>query len=501
MIEKLKTKKGMLLTLLAVAALWVAMSIPHWLRVLQAAQTYLYGYSLVTMGITKDVMSAPAVMQLPPDKRRLGAGPINRFSHVRSFPDHTFKDVVAPNADTLYSIAWLDLSAGPLVLQMPDMQGRWVLMEVLDAWTNAHASLGTRQYGGGKRDYLITGPGWQGSVPEGMVHVASPTRIGWIIGRTYTKNASDFENVHRVQNQYLLEPLHADSAAKTNPPATTVVADTPVDILTPPVRQLARMDAKTFYTRLAALMVDNPPAAADADMLKKLERIGVKPGHPFQWHALDGSTQTALAEGLELGRAFFEGFAPGTQGTLQVPPWKVKLMAMVAERARHSALAPVNGWGVSMKLGDYGTNYTLRALTTLIGLGANVAADAVYPVTTVDADAAPLDGNNRYVLHFGKNEIPPAGAFWSLSLYDKESFFADNPIRRYAIGDRDALTFNPDGSLDLWLQADAPDEARKPNWLPTPKGPFRLMLRIYDPKPEVLSRQWAPPAVRRTGNN
>ena len=495
MLERFRTKKSMALAMVSVFVLWLALSVPHWVRVVHSMQIYLYGYSLVTMGLTKEVMSDPSVMDISPEKRKPGAGPINQFSHVRKFPDHTFKDVVAPNADTLYSIAWLDLSTGPQVLHMPDMQGRWVLMEVLDAWTNAYASLGVRQYGGGKRDYLITGPGWTGAVPEGMTHVQSPTRIGWIIGRSYTRNEADFANVHRFQDQYRLEPLGGMSQALAKAPAS----GSKVDITTPPVRQLAAMDARTFYTRLLALMQDNHPAAEDGPMLEKMARFGLKPGAALDWDALDASTRADLDTGLELSRGLFEGFAPGTQGELRLTPLQTKVMEFAAKQLRKSAMDPVNGWNISLKLGMYGTNYPLRALVTLIGLGANVAADAVYPMTTTDSDNAVLDGKNRYVLHFNKDEIPPGAAFWSLSMYDNESFFVDNPIRRYAIGDRDSLKFNADGSLDLWIQADAPEESKMSNWLPAAKGTFRLMLRIYDPKPQVLNRQWKPPAPKIVG--
>jgi hypothetical protein len=494
MLEKLKTTKGVLLAVLVGLLLWTVSATPHWIRVIQAVQVYLYGYPLVIMGVTKDVTTAPEVMQVPVEKRKLGAGIVNQFSHIRKFPDHSFKDVVAPNADTLYSTAWLDLSKGPQVLRMPDMHGRWVLMEVMDAWTNAYASLGTRQYGGGKRDYLITGPDWRGEVPNGMTHVKSPTNMGWILGRTYTKNEADYPNVHRFQNQYLLEPFKEANTTSTEP---SPVRNVPVDIVTPPVRQMAALDAKSFYTRLTQLMVNNRPDENDASILRKLERFGIKVGEPLQWDAIDASAKAELEEGLELSRGFFEGFAPGTQGELHLSPFTKSVVDFLAKRIRSTALAPVNGWGISMNLGMYGTNYPLRALVSLIGLGANVADDALYPVTTIDADGVTLDGKNRYVLHFSKDEVPPAAAFWSLSMYDNESFFVDNAIRRYAIGDRDTLKFNADGSLDLWIQKDMPEDAKRSNWLPAAQGPFRLMLRLYDPKPVVLNGQWKPPAVQK----
>ena len=493
--SKTKTLNGrrIAIALLAVIVVWLVASVPHWLRVFHAVQTYIYGYPLVTMGITKDVMTAPELQLIPSEKRKLGAGAANQFSHVRRFPDPHFKEVVAPNADTLYSIAWLDLSAGPLVLHMPDMHGRWVLMEVLDGWTNAYASLGTRQYGGGPRDYLITGPGWQGTVPTGMVHVASPTRIGWIIGRTYTRDEVDFASVHRVQDQYLLEPFQPDARpAPTSPQALSTSAR--VDVSTPPVRQLARMDARTFYTHLMTLLVDNPPTSGDGAMLRNMQDFGLTVSSSWRWDALDPQAQATLQEGLEISRGLLEGFAPGTQGEIHLSAFSTRALALVAHRLRNAALQPVNGWGISTRIGVYGTNYPLRALVTLLGLGANIAADAVYPITTTDANGDGLDGHKRYVLHFTREQIPPAAAFWSLTMYDSESFFVDNPIHRYAIGDRNPLKFNDDGSLDIWLQSEPPGAGKLENWLPAPVTPFRLMMRLYDPKPEVLNGQWKPPA-------
>ena len=500
MVTRLKTPRGAALVLLCALLLWLGTLVPQGLRLYRAVQVYLYGYPLVTMGVTRDLMSSPQAQALPPGQRKPGVGPVNHFTHVRRFPDHHFRDVVAPNADTLYSIAWLDLSAGPLVLHLPDMQGRWVLMEVLDAWTNAYASLGTRQYGGAARDYFITGPLWHGTVPEGMTHVASPTRMGWIIGRTYTRNQADFENVHRFQDQYTLTPLQVPQPAG----AQTATASSPgsenttgVDVHTPPVRQLAAMDAQAFYTRLLSLMQDNPAAAADAAMLQTMRDFGLVPGTVLVWNALSEANRADLQLGLNLARGLLEGFAPHTQGELHLTDLQTTATTWLAAQLRKRSMQPVNGWNIPLNLGQYGNNYPLRAFAALLGLGANVAADAVYAITTTDADKAPLDGSQSYGLHFARHELPPAGAFWSLSMYDSEGFFIDNPIGRYAIGDRDALQFNADGSLDLRIQSTAPDGLQQANWLPAPRGAFRLVLRIYDPKPEVLSQQWKPPAPRR----
>lgn len=486
------TPQRMVLVLLLAAVGWLGLSVPHWVRVAQAAQLYLYGYPLVMMGVTKDVMTTPLAAGLSESERKEGSGPVNQLFHVARFPDHTFRDVVAPNADTLYSIAWLDLREGPLVLHMPDMQGRWVLMQVLDAWTNAFASLGTRAYGGAPRSYLFTGPGWSGSVPQGMVHVPSPTRIAWMIGRTYTRDEADFPNVHRLQAQYRLEPF----GPRATVTFTADKAPSPDPGLSP-LQQVARMDAAAFYARLLPLMAQNPPPDADRTIIDRMTQLGLTPGAPWRWDALRPQDQRDLREGMEWARGLFDAFAPGSQGTVGLTQTHKAVLEWAAVRIRKAAMNSVNGWAIPLELGSYGTDYPLRALTALLGLGANRAVDAVYPSTTVDAQGEGLDGRHRYRLHFSAAEIPPASAFWSLSMYDSQTFFVDNPIRRYVIGDRDALKTNADGSLDIWLQHDAPHPQQQSNWLPAPAGPFKLYLRIYDPKPEVLDGTWKPPAVQR----
>ncbi|WP_259460877.1 DUF1254 domain-containing protein [Paraburkholderia sp. BL23I1N1] len=462
----------------------------------RGVQAYLYGYPLVSMDVTRQVMTAPQVARVPGARLRLGAGPINQFTHVGEFPDPTFKDVVAPNADTLYSIAWLDLKAEPLVLSMPDMHGRWVLMEVLDAWTNAYASLGTRQYGGGPRQYLITGPGWTGTVPAGMIQIKSPTNMNWIIGRTYTKDAADFAPVHALQVQYRLTTLSKflNQPIAVDPAHATGGA---VDTTTPVLTQVARLNTREFFSRLAALMGDNPPSPSDKAMVDLLGRLGIVTAQPFAWDRLDAATRNGLEDAVWFVRALFEARSPGTQG-----PTDTNRVQEAFFRWANAAMSKVmlnshNGWLVPLNLGRYGTNYALRAMVTLVGLGANVPEDAVYPSTAVDEGGHPLDGINRYQLHFERNALPPARTFWSLTMYDSKGFFVENPIRRYAIGDRNGLHFNQDGSLDLWIQRQQPETERSSNWLPAPAGPFKLYMRIYDPKPEVLENRWVPPVIQR----
>ena len=480
-------KRVLLALLLAVLAIG-AWKGPRWLAFGRGLQAYLYGYPLVTSDVTRQVLTAPGI------KKRLGAGPINQFNHARVFPDYHFRDVVAPNADTLYSIAWMDLTAEPLVLHQPDMGDRYVLFGLLDAWSNSR-SLGTRLYGHGPVDYAIVGPGWQGSLPPGLKRIDMPTQMAWFIVRTGTAGKADYDAVHAIQDQYSLKPLsrYGKPDVETHEDARPV--DPALDLTTPVVTQVARMDAVHYFDRMARLMRANPPAAADAPMVDKLASLGIVPGQPFEPGNLSEAQRAGLDDAAWFAKAMFEARDPGTQGRLEetsVQRWFFDRLNTTMNRV---LLNQHNGWIVPLNLGDYHTHYALRALVTLLGFGANPPDDAVYPKTFVDAQGQPLDGSQRYVLHFDKAQIPPASAFWSLTMYDEASFFIDNPLQRYAIGDRDKLHFNADGSLDLIIQHDLPSDTA--NWLPAPKGHFALMLRLYNPRPEVIDGRWVPPAVQK----
>jgi hypothetical protein len=479
-----------------VVAVAVLVKLPYLLAFERGVQAYLYGYPLITMEVTKQAMTGPQPALAPGGHRRSGFGLINQFIHVPAFPDPAFKDVVAPNADTLYSVAWLDLKAEPMVLSMPEMHGRWVLMEVLDAWTNAYASLGTRQYGGAPRKYLVTGPDWTGEVPQGMVWIKSPTNMNWVIGRTYTRNEGDFPAVHALQAQYQLTPLSKYLHPSLDV-ATRGSSGPAIDTATPVVTQIARFDAKEYFSRMAMAMADNPPSSADAPMMKTLKHLGIEPGKPLAWDQLGAATRDGMGDAVWLVRGLLEARSPGTQGQTDTNVLQATLFKWANSAIDKAELNAHNGWLVPLNLGRYGTHYALRALVSLVGFGANAAEDAAYPFTVVDSNGDQLVGLNRYVLHFNRDQIPPAKAFWSLTLYDEKGFFVENPIKRYVIGDRHDLHFNADGSLDLWIQHAQPggDEAR--NWLPAPSGRFKLILRLYDPKPDVLDQRWVPPAVRK----
>jgi hypothetical protein len=425
-----------------------------------AADAFVFGYPLVLMDVTRVVS-----MAAPPEGG--AAARANEFVNVRAFPDASFTSVVSPNADTLYSAAWLDLASGPVMLEVPDSGGRYYLLPMMSGWTDVFASPGTRTTGGGKKTFAITGPGWHGELPADADEIRSPTAMVWLLGRTQTNGTADYENVHQFQDALLLVPLSAPDGGEP-PPAPD--PDPGIDVTTPPPDQVAAMDAGTFFGRLAALMVDNPPADADAPAMARFAAIGLTPG--------------AFEPGGDLAAALDAGVKDG-------------LARITALRDRPDQA--VNGWSIPRDLGSYGTDYEQRAFVAMFGLGANLPEDAIYPHTTVDGDGQPLTGTHRYIVHFEPGKTPPARAFWSLTMYNERQYFASNPIDRYAIGDRDALALNSDGSLDLWLQHETPGPEHEPNWLPTPQGSFNLILRVYWPEQELIDGTWEPPPVTNLG--
>jgi hypothetical protein len=343
---------------------------------------------------------------------------------------------------------------------------------MLSGWTDVFQAPGKRTTGTKVQKYAITGPGWTGTLPQGVTEYKSPTGMVWILGRIYcTGTPSDYKAVHALQDKFSVVPLSSYGKPYTPPEG---MVDPNVDMKTAVREQVNKMDAGAYFKLLAQLMKDNPPAAEDAPMVAKMAKIGIVPGQDFDISKLDPAVQKGLQNAPKAG---FE-----------------KIMA------EFKNLAPVSGWAYSTKLGVYGTEYLARALVTAIGLGANRPQDAVYPTSEADADGKPYDGANKYVMHFDKGEMPPVDAFWSLTMYDSEYFFVANKLNRYTLSSRNKFKINKDGSVDLSIQKDSPGKDKESNWLPAPEGKFILMLRLYWPKeapPSIIDGTWKPPAVKK----
>ncbi|MDI3356263.1 DUF1254 domain-containing protein [Pseudomonas sp. UYIF39] len=425
---------------------------------------YVYFYPLLTMDITRKQFTNIE------SGKEFGKGPMNMFVSVPQYPPADFKGVVRSNFDTLYSIAWLDLTKEPLVIAAPDTAGRFYLLPMLDMWTDVFASPGWRTTGTQAGQFLVTPPGWTGTVPAGLNHLPAPTPFVWVIGRTKTDGAADYAVVHKIQAGYTVTPL---SRLGKSPEPVSVNVDPAVDMTTPPKIQVDTMSAANYFAYAAELLKVHPAHITDQPILAQMKRIGIEPGKSFDMDALDPEIKAALQT------------VPEDAQTLMT--WKVPTLARV-----------VNGWSMNTDtMGVYGNYYLKRAIVTQLGLGANLPEDAIYPLNIGDVEGKPLDGANKYVLHFDKGEMPPVNAFWSITLYDPEGFQVGNALNRFAFSSWMPFKTNADGSLDIYFQHENPGKDLEANWLPAPKGGFNLTMRLYGPKPEVLNGKWNPPPVKR----
>jgi hypothetical protein len=434
-----------------------------------AASAYTFAYPLVLMDATRCTdLERRAQNGLP------GA---NHFVHARTFPDDHSRIVIRPNADTLYSTAWLDLSHEPILLHVPDTHERYYVMQLLDAWTETFDLPGKRTRGTGERWFGIVGPAWKGTLPPHVEKINAPTNTVWLLGRTQVNSVADYSAVHAVQDGYALMPLsqYPNGSSVSPTPAPPAPGSPPgINRNEPPPMQVQRMTARDFFQTVATLLEANPPHAQDAPLIKQLASVGIVAGKVFNPESLGVEGQKAFEQGAKT--------AADTLATLG---------------SRAGAAESLNGWssGFGAATGRYGIHYDARAAVARLGLGALPPEEATY-FSCCQSDAAhSLSGEHAYVLHFSAAALPPVSAFWSLTLYGEDGYFVANANHRFAIGDRDALKFNSDGSLDLFVQHDAPGTGRDSNWLPAPDGKFNLSLRLYWPSEDVVRGRWKPPPV------
>jgi hypothetical protein len=434
-----------------------------------ATDAYVYAYPLVTMEITRRVMTNVE----KPDGSK---APMGQFARLRTYPAVDDHSVTAPNADTLYTLTWLDVSKEPWILSIPDMKDRYYLFPILDMWTNVFQDPGKRTTGTKAQKYAITGPGWSGTLPAGVTEYKSPTGIVWVLGRIYcTGTPEDYKAVHALQDQVSAVPLSAYGQPYTPSPGKV---DAAIDMKAPR-DQVNAMDGAAYFKLFAQLLKTNPPAADDAPMLAKLAKIGIVPGQDFDAAKLD----PAVAKGIAAAPKPAQERISNLKEAIVTGDAKVE-----------------NGWMHFSTTGLYGTGYRNRALITWYGLGANRPQDAVYPTSEGPDILKKYSGANKYVMHVNKGELPPVNGFWSITMYDTNYFFVPNPINRYTVSSRNKFKANADGSIDVYVQHDSPGKDKEANWLPAPSGEFVLMMRLYWPKetpPSILDGTWRPPEVKQ----
>jgi hypothetical protein len=433
-----------------------------------AAEAYLYFYPLVTMDLTRKqlINSDPKITGI--------GGPPNTFDNIQAYPTADMRAVVRPNFDTLYSSAWVDLRREPMVVSVPDTGGRYYLLPMLDMWTDVFASPGWRTTGTKAVNFLLTPPGWSGKVPAGFTRISAPTPYVWIIGRTKTDGPADYAVVHEIQKGYKITPLSGWGKPRV---AVKQTIDPSVDVKTPPKKQVDTMAGDKFFAYAAELLKVNPPHITDEPIIARLKRIGFEAGKSFDVTKLDPSVRKAIDDAPAQAQKLME--------------WKLPTMARVA-----------NHWSMNTDtMGVYGNYYLKRAIIAEQGLGANLPEDAIYPINLGDENGKALDGANKYIIRFTKDALPPVDAFWSITLYDPEGFQVANPINRFAVSSWMPFKRDADGSLTLYFQNENPGSDREVNWLPAPKGPFNLTMRLYAPKSEALTGLWNPPAIKRADSD
>ena len=431
---------------------------------------YVYLYPLITMDITRK--------QLTNTDKGFGRGPMNVFHNVPAYPPASDKSVVRTNYDTLYSITYLDLLKEPVVVSVPDTAGRFYILPMLDMWTDVFASAGSRTTGTQAANFLVTPPGWRPELrdrfidelklPKNTQRIDAPTPYVWIIGRTKTDGPADYETVRKIQAGFNVTPL--SDWGKTPRPVEFKV-DPSVDMKTPPREQVDTMPVGRFFAYAAELMGQQPPHITDQPILAQMKKLGIEPGKPFDITKVDPIIAKGLDTAPEAGQKLMD--------------WKLPTIARV-----------VNGWSMNTDtMGVYGNYYLKRAIVTRLGLGANLPEDAIYPLNLADETGKPLDGSNKYTIHFDKGSTPPVNAFWSITMYDPEGNAYRNNLDRQAVSSWMPFVFNADGSLDVYFQNENPGKNKEANWLPSPKGGFNLTMRMYSPKAEALTGRWNPPPI------
>jgi hypothetical protein len=418
-----------------------------------------------TTALAAYVYGMPAVLL----RRTVDRYPRNALLGIGELATPALRSVVAPNHDTLYSVSKLDLTAGPLVVDAPATGGRYSVLQLLDAYSNAFAYVGSGAERDADRTVLIVPPGWRGTPPAGARVVRSPTNLVWLLGRTLIDGAADAPAATALMARYALTPLDAWTGGERA--RMQVLPQFPRN-----QNEIVLPRGTAFFDALGERLAADPPPARDACALRAFAAAGIGPGRQPSRSAT-AAQRRAMAAAVPAGERVVRRALFATRDD---------------SRRRHNRWSYVTG-----NIGRFGTDYVRRAVVASAAFAANVPSEAVYPNTDIDADGRPLTGRRRYVVTFPPGGLPPVRSFWSMTLYGGDLFLVPNPLRRYAVGDRTpGLRREPDGSLRIYLQHDPPPARLRSNWLPTPKGAFLLYLRLYEPKAAAARARWTPPTVR-----
>jgi hypothetical protein len=399
-------------------------------------------------------------------------GPWNAISNTARVYTPADKAIQTPNADTPYSMLGCDLRTEPLVLSFPAVEnGRYFSAQFIDLYTFNFQYVGSRATGNGGGDYLLTGPGWKGETPANIEGVIPcETELALVVYRTQLFSPDDIKNVVKIQSGYKVQPLSAFLSQAPPTPAPEIS-------FLKPLSPSEERTSPEFFDVLNFVLQFCPTHPTEQEMMARFGRLGIGPGGKFSARALTPEMHQAVADGMADAWKTFDELKTNEFDTNKVTS------------------GDILGTREYLK-----NNYLYRMAAAALGIYGNSKEEAIYPSYFVDADGQKLDGANRYQLTFPANQLPPANAFWSLTMYElPASSLSENPLHRYLINSPmlPSLVRDPGDAITLYLQHDSPGKAKEPNWLPAPSGPFFVAMRIYWPKPEALNGQWSKPPLER----
>ena len=431
-----------------------------------AADAYVYAYPLVLMDVARRVQTNVQA----PDMSFGGGAPVNRFTHMSRSADPLLHGLPYPDVDTLWSLLWFDVSKEPLLVEIPDARGRYYSVTLADMWSDVFAAPGSRTAQDGLRVVAIVAPDWHGKLPKPAEMLRAPTSAGLLRLRVAYRGLSDLGAAQGFQMAMEATPL-SRWGKKTVPPegAFDVALSRRA-----PVEQVGEMKAQDFFSAFAELAARYPPHAGDDPMLQRMARLGLAPGQRFDLARLSPDLRAAVEAGVLRGQA--------------------SVRSPVQPRPRGG-----DAWRMpDRRLGSYGTDYALRARASRVQIAMPLPEDEIVLRAAADSDGRLLDGSFRYEVRFDRGQLPPADAFWSMTLYNDRRELFDNPVNLYAVGSRHPLIPAADGTSTVYVQYAQPAGEQVRNWLPAPQGGrFTLMLRVYQPREDAVEGLWRPPSIRR----